>query len=88
MIAENQMNKIRPIRVAWAIQQIEKTGALHDSIDLEFDSIYQILQRYKIFGEFSNSELHILKSYLLDLSFQEEIREAVLWAENEDVGII
>ena len=87
MKTECQMNKIRPLLVAWAIQKIENTVVLHDSIDLEFDSIYQILEWYGIFDKFSASEVQILKYHLLELSYQEELREAVLWAESEDEGI-
>ena len=75
--------EINPVKVAYTVAQISKSGVLHDSIDIDFEGASLILQRYGIFDQFSDAELNILEKYLLGISYKEELWEAVLWAEME-----
>ena len=69
------------VKIASAVRKIDTIGVLHDSVDIDFEGVLVILQRYGIFENWTDAELGILKRYLLGISFNEEMREAVLWGE-------
>lgn len=43
-----RLNEIDSVRIAYAIRQIDDAGILHDSVDIKFDGVSLVLQRYGV----------------------------------------
>jgi len=80
----DEVNKMRSMKLFNLIKHLKSVGFYHDTFDLEEEGVRGVLSDYGICDEFTEEELQELRKDLFEMAERNEIKEVMRFVDNSE----